>query len=177
MHLRVLWRLGCYLICLAMVPTEADEALAISSPSFDNGRIIPPKYAYHGGNEAPELRIANIPANTKSLVLIVDDPDSPSGLWTHWTAWNIPVRTYALYAAKLPAGAVQGKNSFGHVCYDGPSPPNGTHRYYFRLYALDTVLSLKEGATRDALDAALVGHVIAHAEFFGTYSQKLTVSD
>jgi len=177
MDLRGLWRLGWCVVILAASRVEAADAFAISSPDFANGRIIPQKYSYHGGNVAPELRMAHVPANTKSLVLIVDDPDAPSGLWTHWTVWNIPVPTYALYADKLPAGAVQGKNSFGHVGYDGPAPPNGTHRYFFRLYALNTVLSLPEGSSREALDAAMVRHVIGHAELFGTYSQKLTVSE
>ena len=146
-------------------------------PDFDNGRIIPQKYSYHGGNRAPELRMINVPAATKSLVLIVDDPDSPSGLWTHWTVWNIPVPSYALDADKLPAGAVQGRNSFGHVGYDGPAPPSGTHRYFFRLYALDTILSLPEASSRSALDAAITGHVIGGAEMFGTCRQKLTVGE
>jgi hypothetical protein len=112
------------------------------------------------------------------LALIVDDPDSPSGLWTHWVVWNLPANTTSIEAGKLPSGAVQGKNSFGHVRYDGPAPPSGTHRYFFHVYALDTMLNLPAGSDRAALSSAMQGlpmnsgYVIGTGEMFGTYSAK-----
>jgi Raf kinase inhibitor-like YbhB/YbcL family protein len=164
------------LLLIAILPTAGADSFTISSPAFQNGSFIPSQYSYHRTNRAPELRFAHVPPGAKSLVLIVDDPDFSSGLWTHWLLWNIPVRTYALYADKLPPHVIQGKNSFGHVGYDGPWPPNGTHRYFFRVYALDNVLSLPAGSERNALDVAMTGHAIDHAEMFGKYSQHLTVS-
>ena len=131
---------------------------------------IPIKYGFHGQNISPELRIANVPANAKSLVLIVDDPDSPSGLWTHWLVCNLPPNTTDIPEGKLPPGAMQGKNSFGNVRYDGPAPPMGTHRYFFHLYALDTTLSLPAGSSRDALVEAMKGHVVGYGQTIGIYS-------
>ena len=147
------------------------EVLAISSPAFSAGGAIPAQNSLAGGNISPELLISAVPANAKSLVLIVDDPDAPSGVWTHWLVWNLPVETKAIAAGKVPAGARQGKNSFGRVRYDGPSPPSGTHRYFFRLYALDDLLALPAGSDRDAVVTALFSgdHVVAEGEVFGTY--------
>jgi len=158
---------------LAISQAIADAPLTISSPAFQNGLFIPGKYALHGGNAAPELHFSNVPAHAKSLVVIVDDPDSPTGLWTHWLVWNIPASITSLNAGKLPPGAVQGKNSFGNLHYDGPAPPKGMHRYFFRVYALDAPLSLPAGAIRAKLGAAMTGHVLGHAEFFGTYVEKI----
>jgi Raf kinase inhibitor-like YbhB/YbcL family protein len=142
----------------------------ISTPAFAPGKPMPAAYAYKGQNISPEVRIGNVPANARSMVLIVDDPDAPSGLWTHWLVWNLPADTTSIPEGKLPAGAVQGKNSSGHVRYDGPAPPSGTHRYFFRLYALDTTLHLPSGSDRAALLAAMEGHVVGAGETFGVYS-------
>jgi len=142
----------------------------ISTPAFASGKSIPVRYAYRGQNISPEVRIGTVPANARSLVLIVDDPDSPSGLWTHWLVWNLPVNTTSIPEGKLPAGAIQGKNSFGHVRYDGPAPPSGTHHYYFHLHALDTTLSLPAGSSRDALVEAMKGHVVGYGLTIGVYS-------
>jgi len=131
---------------------------------------MPTTYAYKGQNISPELRIANIPANARSLVLIVDDPDAPMGLWTHWLVWNLPAETTSIPEGKLPPKTMEGKNSFGNVRYDGPAPPSGTHRYFFHLYALDTTLSLSSGSSRAALLAAMEGHVVGAGETFGVYS-------
>ncbi len=131
---------------------------------------MPAKYACRGDNISPEVRIENVPANARSLVLIVDDPDAPMGLWTHWLVWNLPADTASIPEGKPPSGARQGKNSFGNSRYDGPAPPSGTHRYFFHLYALDTVLSLSPGAGRAALLAAMEGHVVGSGETFGVYS-------
>lgn len=148
-----------------------ENPFSISSPAFAPGRPIPAEYSLAGRNISPELRIEDAPAQARTLVLIVDDPDAPSGLWTHWLVWNLPPDTTSIPEGKLPAGARQGKNSNGHVRYDGPAPPPGTgvHHYHFRLYALDTALSLPAGADRAALEAAMKGHVVGTAETFGTY--------
>jgi Raf kinase inhibitor-like YbhB/YbcL family protein len=144
--------------------------MTISSPDFAPGRPMPGKFADKSENRSPPLLIASVPPSARSLVLIVDDPDAPAGLWTHWLVWNISPDAAALPEGKVPPGVVEGKNSFGNARYDGPAPPSGTHRYFFHVYALDTKLSLAPGASRDELAAAMQGHVVAAGEFFGTYS-------
>jgi Raf kinase inhibitor-like YbhB/YbcL family protein len=144
----------------------------ISTPAFAQGDPIPSQYAQKGQNISPEVRIGNVPANTRSLVLIVDDPDAPMGLWTHWLVWNLSAQTNTIPEGKLPPGAVQGKNSSGHVRYDGPAPPSGTHRYFFHLYALDTALSLAAGSSRAALEQAMSGHILGESETFGVYAAQ-----
>jgi hypothetical protein len=112
-----------------------------------------------------------VPAGTRSLALVVDDPDAPSGTFTHWIIWNIPPGFTELSAGALPAGVRQGTNDFGTGGYSGPCPPSGTHRYYFRLSALDTALRLPAGAQRQQFDAAISGHVLASAELMGRYAK------
>jgi hypothetical protein len=164
--------LSCCAFLLAglMGFAEPVASVDISAPAFAPGKSIPARYAYKGQNISPELRIGNIPANARSLVLIVDDPDAPAGLWTHWLVWNLPATTTSIPEGKLLPDAVQGKNSFGHVCCDGPAPPSGTHRYFFHLYALNTRLSLPEGSSRAALEEAMNGHIVGSGETFGVYS-------
>jgi Raf kinase inhibitor-like YbhB/YbcL family protein len=150
----------------------ADESggMNIASPTFAQGQPMPRESAMRAENESPMLIVSSVPPGAKTLVLIVDDPDAPAGLWTHWLVWNIPAGTSAIGRAQVPRGAVEGKNSFGNVRYDGPAPPSGTHRYFFHVYGLDTKLPLIRGASRDDLEAAMKGHVVGSAEFFGTYS-------
>jgi Raf kinase inhibitor-like YbhB/YbcL family protein len=168
------WCLSCCAFLLAGVMGFAGPVnnVNISTPAFAQGKSIPAKYAYKGQNISPELRIGNVPANTRSMVLIVDDPDAPMGLWTHWLVWNLPADTTSIPEGKLPAGAVQGKNSNGHFRYDGPAPPSGTHHYYFHLHALDTTLSLPSGSSRDALVEAMKGHVVGYGLTIGVYSAQ-----
>jgi Raf kinase inhibitor-like YbhB/YbcL family protein len=162
---------GSLLLSGSLGLAQSGSALSISTPAFAQGQAIPVEYAYKGQDIAPEIRIANVPAHARSLVLIVDDPDSPSGVWTHWLVWNLAAATTVIPAGKVPPGAVQGKNSFGNVRYDGPVPPSGTHRYFFRIYALDTMLSLPAGSDRAALMNAMMGpHVLDTRETFGIYS-------
>ncbi len=165
--------LGCWLFVFLGVVTsgKADSPITVSSPAFAAGRPIPAVHALAVKNLSPELHLQDIPANARSLVLIVDDPDSPSGLWTHWLVWNLPANLKSIPEGKLPQGAIQGKNSFQRVRYDGPAPPEGTgiHRYFFRVYALDEILTLPEGSDRSALLAAMKGHVIGTGEIFGIY--------
>jgi Raf kinase inhibitor-like YbhB/YbcL family protein len=107
----------------------------------------------------------------KSFALIVDDPDAPHGLFTHWLVWNIPPDHPDLPEGGVPPGSIQGKNSFGDAHYDGPAPPNGKHRYFFHVYGFDTMLSLPAGSDRKALEAAMKGHVVAKApDFYGTFT-------
>ena len=171
---RRIWCLSCCAILLAGLIGFAQSVpnINISAPAFAPGKPIPARYAYKGQNISPELRIGNVPENAKSLVLIVDDPDSPSGLWTHWLVWNLSPTTTIIPEGKLPMGAREGKNSFGHVRYDGPAPPSGTHRYFFHLSALDTTLSLPAGSSRDALVEAMQGHVVAYGLTIGVYSAQ-----
>jgi Raf kinase inhibitor-like YbhB/YbcL family protein len=159
--------------CLAApAAAQGSNFMTLSSPEFAQGQPMPAKSALRGANKSPQLLIGSVPLNAKSLVLIADDPDSPSGLWTHWLLWNIPANTAVIAEGDVPAGAVAGKNSFGNVRYDGPAPPSGTHRYFFRISALDTNLSLDRGASRAELDAAMKGHIVGHADFYGTYSAR-----
>lgn len=172
MYLRRVWSLGCFAFLLANLVGWADEPaeVSISSPDFKQGDPIPVEYAKKGQNVSPELRFGTVPATTKSLALIVDDLDAPTGIWNHWLVWNLPPDTTSIPEGKLPPGAIQGKNSFGNVAYDGPVPPSGTHRYFFHVYALDLVLSLPAGSERSNLDAAMKDHVVGRGVTFGVYS-------
>ena len=159
------------LLCLSGL-ARAGSPFTISAPAFAQGKPIPPQYARTGQNISPELQIANAPAAARSLVLICDDPDSPHGLWTHWLVWNLSADTVSIPEEKLPPEARLGTNSFHEARYDGPQPPPGTgvHRYFFRLYALDTTLALPTGSDRAALLAAMDGHIVGITETFGVYS-------
>jgi Raf kinase inhibitor-like YbhB/YbcL family protein len=162
-----------FVACLAVpVAAQSSNFMTISSPEFAQGQPMPAKTALRGANKSPQVLIGSVPLNAKTLVLIVDDPDSPSGLWTHWLLWNIPPSASVIAEGDTPGGAAVGKNSFGNVRYDGPVPPSGTHRYFFRISALDTKLMLDRGASRAELEAAMKGHVVGHADFYGTYSAK-----
>ena len=146
--------------------------MKISRPAFQEGGTIPEKFSKNDQNVNPELRIEGAPAEAKSLALIVDDPDAPVGLFTHWLVWNIDPKTTEIPQGNAPSGAVQGKNDYGDIGYGGPQPPSGTHRYYFKIFALDRMLDLKSGAKRRELDAAMKGHVIAQGQLMGRYSKK-----
>lgn len=144
--------------------------MRISSPAFENNGFIPSKYTCDGENISPPLIISNVPEETKSLALIMDDPDAPLTTFVHWLVWNIPPNI-----TEIPEGEKlsypQGKNSFGRQGYGGPCPPFGTHRYFFKLYALDTVLKLEEGAKKKQLLNAMSGHILEDAELLGRYSR------
>jgi Raf kinase inhibitor-like YbhB/YbcL family protein len=148
-------------LCAAL--TGAQE-LKISSPSFQAGAQMPPKFTCKGENISPALAITGVPSGAKSLVLILDDPDAPGGLFTHWLVWNINPRTTNIAENSTPSGAEQGTNDFGKRGYAGPCPPGGTHRYYFHLFALDDTLALPAGVRRADVDKALRGYVIERGE-------------
>jgi Raf kinase inhibitor-like YbhB/YbcL family protein len=160
------------LAAVLVSPLIADDSgqMSASSPEFAQGKAMPLKSSLKGDNKSPQLLISSIPFKAKTLAIIVDDPDAPSGLWTHWLLWNVPPNIAVISEGEVPKGAAQGKNSFGRVRYDGPAPPSGTHRYVFHVFALDEPLSLPAGSSRDELEAAMKGHVVGKAEFFGTYS-------
>ena len=164
---------GALAIFLAAIASFAagGAKMKITSSAFQQGGNIPSKFSCDGADTSPPLQIADAPSGAKSLVLIVDDPDAPSGLFTHWTAWNISPQTSTIAEGSTPKG-VQGTSDFGKSGYAGPCPPSGTHRYYFKIFALDRELDLPSGAKRAQLDAAMKGHVIAQGELMGRYSRK-----
>ena len=145
--------------------------MKVTSSAFQGGANIPSKFSCDGANRSPPLQISDVPSEAKSLVLIVDDPDAPSGLFTHWAVWNISPQTSTIAEGSVPRG-VQGTNDFGKSGYGGPCPPSGTHRYYFKIFALDRALDLPFGAKRGQLDAAIKAHIIAQGELMGRYSRK-----
>ena len=151
---------------------NAASSISITSPSFQASGGIPAKFTCNGTNVSPELQISSVPNEAKSLVLIVDDPDAPRGLFTHWIVWNIDPKTTRMAENSAPTAGVQGINDFGKRNYGGPCPPSGTHRYFFKIFALDTKLELKPGARRAELDAAMRGHILAQGELMGRYSHK-----
>jgi Raf kinase inhibitor-like YbhB/YbcL family protein len=149
--------------------------MQLTSAAFPQGSVIPDTYTCRGANLSPPLSWSGTPPDAKSLALIVDDPDAPKGVFTHWIAWNIPTERSGL-APGLPAAGqadslYQGSNDFGRAGYGGPCPPqgHGPHRYVFRIYALDTTLHLPPGAARSDLEKALEGHVVDQAELVGKY--------
>ncbi len=146
--------------------------LKITSPSFKDGEMIPRKYTCQGDDVNPQLDISGIPENTKSLVLIMDDPDAPMGTWDHWIVWNISPDTKTIAENSVPAGAVQGKNSWGRNDYGGPCPPSGTHRYFFKLYALDTTLDIPAKSKKKDVEKAMRGHIIEQAQLMGKYKKS-----
>ena len=151
---------------------NAAASISIASPAFQSGAEIPAKFTCNGANVNPELKISGVPNQATSLVLIVDDPDAPRGLFTHWIVWNLDLKTTDIAENSAPAGGIQGTNDFGKRNYGGPCPPSGTHRYFFKIFALDTKLELKPSARRAELDAAMKGHVLAQGELMGRYSHK-----
>jgi Raf kinase inhibitor-like YbhB/YbcL family protein len=148
--------------------------MQISSPAFADNEPIPDLYTCEGEDINPPLDMGGAPAGTASLVLIVDDPDAPDPaaprvVWEHWVMWNIPPDATSIEAGSVPAGAVQGTNSWGRTDYGGPCPPIGTHRYFFKLYALDTTLALGTTSIKADVEMAMQGHVLAEAELVGLY--------
>jgi Raf kinase inhibitor-like YbhB/YbcL family protein len=148
------------------------SGLELTSPAFDDGVNIPRKYTCDGEDVNPPLRIEGVPAGTKSIVLIVDDPDAPLGMWVHWVVWNIPPETKELPENTVPAGAVEGLNDFQKHSYGGPCPLSGKHKYYFKLYALDIKLNLDPNSLKKDVRNAMEGHVLAQAKLMGTYGRR-----
>ncbi|MBI1995291.1 MAG: YbhB/YbcL family Raf kinase inhibitor-like protein [Deltaproteobacteria bacterium] len=163
--------------------TPAEETSArrdnmeLKSPAFSNGQAIPSNYTCDGKDVSPPLTWTEPPPGTKSLALIADDPDAPMGTWVHWLIYNLPPTTRQLAeglptAGRLPDGTLQGKTDFGRTGYGGPCPPSGTHRYFFKLFALDAVLSPPPAPNAKQLNAAMKSHILAEAQLMGTYRRK-----
>ena len=151
------------------MPRENDSSLRVRSIAFSDGGHIPPKYTCEGENVNPAITIENIPVGTKSLTLIVEDPDAPDGTFDHWIAWNI--RPMEMIIENTAPG-VEGKNSFGNIRYNGPCPPSGTHRYFFKVYALDTLLDIKTGSDKRTVEKAMRDHILAEGEIIGMYKKS-----
>ncbi len=151
--------------------SQIKAMIKIKSPVFNQGEMIPEKYTCKGEDVNPPLLIENVSEEAKSLVLIVDDPDAPMGTFTHWLVWNIDPKIKEIKEDSVPEGVVLGTNDFGKTAYGGPCPPFGTHRYYFKVYALDTVLDLPQGSNRSQLEKAIMGHVLDSGELMGKFSK------
>lgn len=152
-------------------------AMKIESPAFKHEGMLPSTHTCDGKDMSPPLQWSGAPENTKSFALIGDDPDAPMGTWVHWVIFNIPPGTHELHENMQKVtgwknGAEQGKNSWGKLGYGGPCPPSGTHRYFFKLYALDTMLNVPSGATKEQVESAMKGHVLADAQLMGKYKRQ-----
>jgi hypothetical protein len=145
--------------------------MKITSSAFRDGQAIPAKYTCDGQDTIPPLKFEAVPERAASLALIMDDPDAPKGTWDHWVVWNIPPKTTEVAEGKAPQGVV-GKNSWGKTAWGGPCPPDRQHRYFFKLYALDTQLNLSGGAGKADVEKAMKGHVLADAQLMGVYDRK-----
>ena len=143
----------------------------LTSPAFQHNGNIPSEFTCDGSDLSPPLSISDVPANAKSLVLICDDPDAPVGTWDHWVVFNIPSSAKEISKGTEPQGT-PGKNSWGRTGYGGPCPPSGTHRYFFKLYALDIILNLPAGSTKKQIEAAMQNHILAKAELVGLYKRR-----
>lgn len=170
------------LICSCQTKKQPDSEkqqskypeIKLTSAAFAEGTMIPKRYTCDGENVSPALAWTPVPAVTKSLALICDDPDAPMGTWVHWVLFNIPKDTKELLANvpaqhSLPSRAIHGTNDFRKLGYGGPCPPSGTHRYFFNLYALDSKLELQPGVTKEELLKSMEGHVLAEGQLMGKY--------
>lgn len=145
------------------------EPLSLTSSAFSANGPIPRKYTCDGSDINPSLEIASIPTKAKSLALVVVDPDAPGGTWVHWIVCNIPI-THKIEEHSVPG--IEGVNDFGRVDYGGPCPPDGKHRYFFKMYALDQILELEEGFTLDELNEAMHSHILGYGELMGVYTRN-----
>jgi Raf kinase inhibitor-like YbhB/YbcL family protein len=150
--------------------------IKVTSSAWQNGGTLPKRYTCDGENISPPLKFESVPEGTKSLALISDDPDAPAKVWVHWVLFNLPSDVTHLEEnipglEKLENGAVQGRNDSGTTGYIGPCPPGGVHRYYFKVYALDTILDSPPGITKQELLQAMEGHIIAQGSLMGKYSR------
>jgi len=159
------------------IAQKGDEkmTMTITSPAFEEGQMIPAKYTCDSLNVSPPLKWEQVPQGVKSFALICDDPDAPVGTWVHWVVWNIPAEVNSLPAGEgssLPEGSKQGVTSAGTNGYHGPCPPRGVHRYYFKIYALDTTLDLPDSTTKQNLLDAMKGHILAEGSLMGRYQRR-----
>ncbi len=151
--------------------------IKITSSAFEDGGMIPAKYTCDGADVSPPLQWDAVPEGTKSIALICDDPDAPMGTWVHWVLFNMPAEANELAQnipaeETLPNGAMQGVSDFGRIGYGGPCPPGGTHRYFFKVYALDTKVDLQAGADKRQLLKAMEGHILGQGQLVGKYKRQ-----
>ena len=149
--------------------SRENNHIRVRSVAFSHGGQIPPKYTCEGENVNPPLEASDLPENTRSLALIVEDPDAPRGVYDHWVVWNIPPNK-AIGENSRPG--TSGKNSFGNNGYGGPCPPSGSHRYFFKVYALDSDLDIPAGSDKKTLQDAMKNHVLASGELMGHYQKR-----
>lgn len=147
-------------------------ALELSSSAFQKNGDIPSQYTCEGENISPHLKWTGVPKGTKSFALIIDDPDALHKTWVHWVLYNIPPDVTEILEGKAPEGSTPGINDYDKPEYRGPCPPTGKHRYFFKLYALDKKLDLKEGATKEATEKAMEGHILDKTELMGQYRRQ-----
>lgn len=160
---------GIFVLPHKSVSPTKSNTMNISSKEFKNDEPIPAKFTCQGKGINPELKISGVPAAAKSLALIVDDPDAPMGTFTHWLIWNIDPKVSTIGENTRPG--VEGVNGVKENAYIGPCPPSGKHRYFFKLYALDSVLDLPSGADKSQLEAEIARHTLEYAELIGTYQK------
>jgi Raf kinase inhibitor-like YbhB/YbcL family protein len=169
---------GLLLVAGAGAPETSKATMQLTSSAFTEGKPIPTRYTCDDKDVSPPLQWTHAPPSTGSFVLIADDPDAPAGTWVHWVLFDLPASATALAedipkSQHLPGGATQGLNDFRRLGYGGPCPPHGKpHRYFFKLYALDTRLELKPGATKADVERAMQNHVLGQAQLMGTYQRK-----
>ena len=152
-------------------PVKVESKMKLASSAFSDNQSIPAKYTCDGVNISPPLTISEIPENAQGLVLIVDDPDAPAGDWVHWTVFNIDPLTKQVDEGQVPAGGVEGMTDFGKSGWGGPCPPSGTHRYQFKLYALDTRLELSSSAKKQDIGVAMQEHILDQTLLVGLYQR------
>lgn len=171
-YVRFMMRILCSIIVVPLGIESANnkDSMKITSSAFQDHGNIPSQYTCDGANINPPLTIAGVPEKAQSLVLIVDDPDAPKGTWVHWVVWNIPPSTTEITENSVPG--IQGMTNFGKNEYGGPCPPSGTHRYFFKLYALDKKLNLGSKATKKDVERGMKQHVIGQAELVGLYKHS-----
>jgi Raf kinase inhibitor-like YbhB/YbcL family protein len=155
-------------------PNQDKPEIKLTSTAFKEGESIPRAYTCDGVSVSPPLEWSGVPKTAKTIAIVADDPDAPGGTWVHWVLYNLPAANIGLVenlaaTENLTAGGFQGKNDFGKVGFGGPCPPSGTHRYFFRIYALDSELPLKAGATKAELIKAMEGHTVGQGQLMGTY--------
>lgn len=160
----------CFILIYAN--TAFGGKMKIESPAFKHQERIPVKFTCEGANVNPHLKFLDVPKNAKTLALIMDDPDAPMGTWVHWTIWNISPATLEILEHSAPKSGIQGMTSFGKPGYGGPCPPSGTHRYFFKIYALATEIKLQSTAKAADLEKVMTDHILAKAELIGLYSRE-----
>jgi Raf kinase inhibitor-like YbhB/YbcL family protein len=171
-------RLTLLLLCVLVLGAgavagaqEKKTGLILTTPAFKDGGQIPSKYGCDGENVSPPLEVGNVPATAKSLVLVFDDIDAPGGSYVHWVVWNIDPATKEIREGTAPEGAVQGTNGFKKAAYGGPCPPTRPHKYVFRVYALDSRLTLEPGAGKAEVEKAMEGRILARGQLTGQYKR------